>query len=50
LRVLRNIDKEPWRMNMLLAVLMVPAFAGTGLARSRTRGVPPTAAAETPVD
>ena len=37
-------------MNMLLAVLMGSAFAGAGHIRSRTRAVPSTVAAETPVD
>jgi len=37
-------------MNMPLAVLTGSAFAGTGHTRSRTRAVPSTAAAETPVD
>lgn len=36
-------------MNMLLAVLMGSALAGAGNVRSRTRAVPSTAAAETPV-
>lgn len=36
-------------MNKPLAVLMGSAFAGTGSC-SRTRAVPSTAAAETPVD